>query len=827
MGRTAPRYTLIGTLILLGCLAETNIAAASDSESAANMTAGICLAVPTLIVAWLGIRFSRWLHERFHWDSIPYVLANTVVAIGIVGISISLSVAMIDSQTEETSAQDAGAVLLFLAGFLGGIGWFLRSLWKLVTDRSNKFVGLHWRLIAPRSMTTNRIRDDMPVGMLVQSKSGKTKMPAQKPKRRDKSPSSIFRSVSVSDTRSKETPGVPIPKRIAPPQEQRSTRQRTAPARRRDTNVFIPSFEVSVSYSSPRSNFVEQAKKYANRTGQRVEHVPFMQYWPTYDSMTEAQQRWYFYWRTQIRQGTPLPTDTSYLFVYVYEVINLIGFSSPETAFKRLASFWRHYRVLQPKLDNYLVDWLADFLVVYKMPNSPLKWYGVALQDGAFSGDIDLSIEAWLETGGDFQKLPSKLLYKLAGYTPTRSKFFKAHSDEYQLEDAYRQGLHAIEVALRDQGNSLFKIHRPAQARVIQREPFASALHNLPTQTIMLGNVHPWTSREDLSATLTSIIKYSENIKRAQAGYSSKLRGIELPDEWKLILDNTFAIPEPRREITIDMDKVAQLQQESEEVRDRLIVEEVPQDAQIGAAETSSEPDRQMKPAGEISQPGYIQRPDDAPADLLTELPEVAEVMGKAGQTAARILGFLRDNNWETSSDRIPTNLFEGSFLNTELDAINERATQVLGDALIFEENGQVVVAEDYRDEIEFILNHPDYVEARVLTSKADPSSETYDDLTEDWATFAQQMQPHHWEALAALIGGIEVNVRLDAIARSSYTTPYQIIDEINEFAMDSIDDIVVDTEADVPQIEDEDIEGIQALLAWASQNVLLEGQHE
>lgn len=826
MGRSALRYILIGILMLLGCLAETNIAAASDSESVANMTAGICLAIPTLIVAWLGIRLSRWLHERLHWNSIPYLVANTVVAIGIVGISISLSVAMIDAQTEETSAQDAVAVLLFLGGFLSGIGWFLRSLWKLITDRGNKFVGLHWRLIAPRSMTPHNIRDDMPIGMLVQSKSGKTKKLAQKSKRRDKSPSSIFRSVSVSDTRSKETRGVPIPKRVDPPGRQRSSRQKTSSSIRQE-DVFIPSFEVSVSFSSPRSSFVEQARKYANRTGQKAEHVPFMQYWPTYDSMSSAQQRWYFYWRTQLRQGIALPADTSYLFVYVYEVLNLVGFPSPEAAFKHLIKFWKHYRVLQPKLDNYLIDWLADFVVVYKLPTTPLKWYGVALQEGAFSGDIDLSIQAWLEIGGDFRKLPDKLLYKLAGYTPTRSKFFKAYSDEYQLEDAYRQGLQAVETHLKATGSSIFKIHRPKQARVIKREPFASALHDLPSQTIVIGEVHPWASREDLSVTLTSIIKYSENIKRAQAGYSSKLRGIQLPAEWKVILDNTFAIPKPRREITIDMDKVAQLQQESEEVRDRLLIEDMPQEIQSEASEAIAGPDQQTTTARDTSQPGYIQRPDDAPAELLTDLPEVAEVMGKAGQTVARILGFLRDNNWETSSGSIPTDLFEGSFLNTELDAINEQAVQVLGDALIFEENGQVVVAEDYRDEIEFILNHPDYVESRVLASKADPSSETYDDLTEDWATFAQQMQPHHWEALAALIGGIEVNVRLNAIARSAYITPHQIIDEINEFAMDSIGDIVVDTEADIPQIEDEDIEGIQALLAWASQKVLLDGQHE
>ncbi|MCL4732905.1 TerB N-terminal domain-containing protein [Patescibacteria group bacterium] len=875
MGRFVLRYTLIPILILWACLTETGIAAAADGENAANLTAGFCLAIPTLIMAWLGIRFSRWLHARFHWDSIPYLLANTVVAIGIVGISVSLSIAMIDSQAEEATTQDIVAILLFLAGFLAGIGWFVRSLWKLASNRNQIFEGIHWRLIAPQSTATRFVQSDMPVGLLVQSKSGKTKMPADKPKRRDKSPSSIFRSVTVGDTRSEDVRGVPIPKRIAPPAPHQTSRQRVSTSSRRDADVFVPSLQVSISYSSPRSSFVEQAKKHVNRTGQKVEHVPFMQYWPTYDSMSDAQQRWYFYWRTQLRQGVALPSDTSYLFVYIYEVLNLVGFSSPEAAFKHLIKFWKHYRVLQPKLDNYLIDWLADFVVVYKLPTTPLKWYGAALQEGAFGGDIDLSVEAWLETGGDFQKLPSNLLYKLASYMPTRSKFFKTHGDEHHLEDAYRQGLQAIEQSLRGAGNSLFKIYRPSQTRVIQREPFASALHGLPRQTITLGRVHPWLSREDLSTTLASIIKYSENIKRDQSGFSSKLRGIELPEEWQKVLDSTFVIAEPRREITIDMDKVAQLQQESEEVRERLLAEgktglsmEQETTSKPEAVETaeqsrreividmsevsrlqdesentrtrlgtddqslifqaeSHEPDQQAEIAGSSTQPSYIQRPADAPADLLTDLPEVAEIIGKAGQTASRILSFLKDNNWEVIPGSIPDVLFEGSFLNTELDTINDRAARVLGDALIFEENARLVVAEDYRDEIEFILNHPDYAETSRADSVPADSAQRYSDLTEDWAAFAQKMQPHHWEALAALIGGVEVEVRLSAIARSAFTTPHQLVDEINEVALDGIGDIVVDTESDIPQIEDEDIEGINALLAWASQKVLLEGQNE
>lgn len=88
---------------------------------------------------------------------------------------------------------------------------------------------------------------------------------------------------------------------------------------------------------------------------------------------------------------------------------------------------------------------------------------------------------------------------------------------------------------------------------------------------------------------------------------------------------------------------------------------------------------------------------------------------------------------------------------------------------------------------------------------------------------FAKQLQPYHWEAIAALLSRIEVAVRLDAIARTAYTTSNLLVDTINNAAMDSIGDIVIDTIPDPPCIEDEDVEALTQLLTWANTNQLLE----
>ena len=139
------------------------------------------------------------------------------------------------------------------------------------------------------------------------------------------------------------------------------------------------------------------------------------------------------------------------------------------------------------------------------------------------------------------------------------------------------------------------------------------------------------------------------------------------------------------------------------------------------------------------------------------------------------------------------------------------------------------MVAEDYRDEIEYILDHPAYtdepVEAVVPVPAIDEAvaKSAYTDLAENRANFAQRLQPQHWDALAAMLSRTEVEARLNMIARSVYTTSNLLIDTINEMALDAIGDIVIDTAVDPPCIEEEDFKPLTELLNWASEHQLLE----
>ena len=69
----------------------------------------------------------------------------------------------------------------------------------------------------------------------------------------------------------------------------------------------------------------------------------FLRYFPTYQAMTDRQLRSYFSWRSRLRRGILEPTSLSFVFVYLYELLNQIGINSPEEGYHTLKRFWQDY----------------------------------------------------------------------------------------------------------------------------------------------------------------------------------------------------------------------------------------------------------------------------------------------------------------------------------------------------------------------------------------------------------------------------------------------------------------------------------------------------
>ena len=93
----------------------------------------------------------------------------------------------------------------------------------------------------------------------------------------------------------------------------------------------------------------------------------FTAYYPTYQMMNYAQLRTYFSWRTQVRQGNVDGVSVSYAFLYLYELINGLGVSDPQDGLDRMMAFWKAFRVFDPTIDRYVVQWMKDYHIYYPL----------------------------------------------------------------------------------------------------------------------------------------------------------------------------------------------------------------------------------------------------------------------------------------------------------------------------------------------------------------------------------------------------------------------------------------------------------------------------
>ncbi|MBX3014194.1 MAG: TerB N-terminal domain-containing protein [Caldilineaceae bacterium] len=797
----------------------------------APLAPGYALLLPTVLITWWVIAFARWLQQRWGWENFPYLLSNLAIGFLQAGAVVAIAVAVTQQQ------QTLGLVLALLGGIVG-ISWFVISLWQRWQEgaqkryprpfwwalKSNTWFWRFWQPLPARQLTAATLVPPLATNL------PPTPVPP---------PSTLFRPISVAaePDPTAATPAIPIPPRVRTGAEKPATETptpKTFPEQRSSKPAAV-----SISIIK-EENFVAQAQQWVDRTETTAEPIPFAQYWPSYAQMSPAQQRWYFYWRTEVRAGNFLPTDLSYLFVYVYECINLIGFTDAQAAFDQLVLFWQHYRGLQPKLDQPLIDWLADFLVIHRLPMQPLTWYGQVVTQQIMSNDLDLLIQGWVQTGGDCTVLPSPLLYQLAGYSPVNSKFYQTYHQKQQLDAIYPKGVHAVDSYLRQStGVPLFMTYMPLTMRAIQRPPFADALHRYPPTPILIGQVRPWQAQATLTNHLKSILKQTENVLREQLQFKTKLRGIELPPDWRPVIQQALTTTAAKRAIDIDFASINLLKRDSEEIRRRLIIvdetltEEATPDAAIEniSLEPRVIPPTANQPAEHTTTvAAYLQRPAETPPGSLTELVEIAAIMGDSTSATAQVLAALRQQQWQAPPTQLRISE-PGIFLNVLLDQINEQAVIHLGDALIFDEEGIWVVAEDYRDEIAHLLDHPAYqatgvsrtderptptpttVPEQPSPAPVTPTAPAVDhELPAEWTMLSQQLQEQHWATLQVFYQGDAINSRLDSIARQVHCTANQLVDQVNELALAHIGDILIITRDATPCWNEEYREPLQQL---------------
>ncbi|MFM9281587.1 TerB N-terminal domain-containing protein [Paenibacillus jiagnxiensis] len=454
------------------------------------------------------------------------------------------------------------------------------------------------------------------------------------------------------------------------------------------------------------ANFVHQARQWADREGSRVPFQPFMSYWPTYSQMNGPQTEWYFYWRSEVRRKRYPETDLSYIFIYIYELIHGIGWKEPEEGFQLLLELREAYADRYPGLLEYMADWLTDFVLVHHLP-IPFEELIIS-SPAAMRGELfDLVLTRLLEE--EKPVLPLEIVLGLSEYNMRRSAFYRSGGKE-ALDKHIPQVITLVDAYMgRTQGRRLKDAFDPGRSKTVNRYLFHRAVYDpsFHGRTIPLKFI-PYREYKPFRQYVTQLIRCTENKLREMAGFRGRLKEIVLLPETQALIERFLEKEQLQarrmsREIRIDTDRLASLQEDTEVVQRLLTVEYEEENEGGEEAETV--------------------HADLAERQAWTELSSSVEA----------------SSSMERSPSIVPSPSIESS-----------------SSGIMETENTAAVSAED-------------------------------------WQEIKARLQPVHLQVLSLLLSGEPVVKELASLAAQYGSMPELLIDEINDAAMETIGDLLIE----------------------------------
>lgn len=448
--------------------------------------------------------------------------------------------------------------------------------------------------------------------------------------------------------------------------------------------------KASLYSMSDRKTFYEQAKLMEDYEDDYDYSGEFVCYYPTYRSMNTKQLRGYFSWRTRVRKGDIRKTYLSFAFVYIYELLHLIGVSNSKEGFERLSDFGKRYGELDQNITPYIDRWLKDFAVFY------------GLDKELFSSVFDTSAEEALISLKCHEKLSDEEMFSaiktLSSYNIGNSKLYKTYPDDCKriICAVYRT---LCEYSEKRRKKSLFESYFGSPVSC-PYEMFGTAVFydsvRYKSFTYNVNDVHKyecingrWScirfhTIDRRSKKLGELIKTIDSVMRKKYGISPE---INQPIETKLTVGMIekkidSLLEEMRRntpkKIDLDLSKLKGIRQAADITRERLMTEsETDETVDIIPEAAAAVPEEYIDAACE----------DNADTDIPLDENEYE---------------FIRCLLYGISTDLLRSR--RGVMLSVLADSINDKLFDMFGDTVIAFDGDIPEIIEDYADELKGIV---------------------------------------------------------------------------------------------------------------------------
>ncbi len=432
-------------------------------------------------------------------------------------------------------------------------------------------------------------------------------------------------------------------------------------------------------------SFRKAAVLYFDCPGERCDFAQFYSYMPQYSQLDKAQKDYYFYWRSEMRRGRFIKTDYSYVYLYVYEILNLPDLVPAEEGVRLLCRLWKEYRTALPRIDMYFSIWVSDYCLVHNLPCptdlirefifdvikvSDFKEYyftdmGKTGKEGVWTLLAYLSDYDW-----------QKGLYSVIGSVDTPEQSKKRELYTTLLEGAMRVILPTVwELCIGERDE-----RKPTK---ISRNAFPNTLLTHSVKSKLEIEYYPIADAADLRVGITAAVRYAENKLRGVFGVRSRLSIKGLPKTYMELIDCYFGELESKREAVAKKRSLPEYERLYDAPREKLSfagadeIERLSWDTTLRLCEDADD-----EPA-----PVYIPEPT-VESNVPSE--STGDDYGLTKEEIGYLCGLCEGNN--TYVGDIPE--------ETVVERINEAFSDNFGDVVIDFDGDSFTLIEDYREEI-------------------------------------------------------------------------------------------------------------------------------
>lgn len=487
-------------------------------------------------------------------------------------------------------------------------------------------------------------------------------------------------------------------------------------------------FEVSIS--SSHQSFIRDSLKHSQTRGIETKEVPFQSYWPTFEQLDKKQRKWYFYWREQALKGNYLDVDLSYIFIFVYELINYSFNINAAFNVSMLVRLNEAYIERHPKLKKYLNRWIADML--FEIDERELANEFV---EESYNTSIPRLYNLIQENQDSLESI-SITYWKPYIKNYRETEFFSKNKNK--IYKRFKESIPSLKKLYEKEGKSLlaewFEIKNEREVRylysgaVLGREYHNTHVH-----------VEKVYATEDLTKVISNLFRLAENVVRSENNekrnikvdesmLSEDMKEVMVKSRFKTVKKSDKSIkgskiPVPpkeeqtaekevkRSEIQFDWDEISQKDKELNRIKDKI--EEKEANDQIIGEDISVSPisgaeDDQNKKIADASnaQSPKVDNQQEKKKSFSADLIEVGEdydgLVEALSSSQQEFLSLIKDGEIRKAKASEFAKQ-DGKMLGVFLSEINEIAMEHIDDTLLEEEDDKVIIIEDYEEVIDMV----------------------------------------------------------------------------------------------------------------------------